>query len=699
MNLGNFFYLQLIVVSYANSIDIIREYFVFKNVSRVAGFSCGEVESDYQITKILNEADIGVSVNQLKSTTDVSRFLHTKYTKLGIFLDLQCWIANKDVIKLLDEASVYKMFDHLHQWLILANNMDSIIEYLNDTTFSIITDLVIAVSDDDNYTLYDVYNHCKRCGGLLNVTKLGSWTKDDGLKIVLETNIFHRRWNFHKMKIRTVGFVIDRPKDKNVREYLVERTNKRFDTWSQFGWSVMMHVEEMFNMSYVCFLYLKIYNQLPPEYFLFELYIIYNNLISPPVVELIRDTYTSSVVVLYSISCYFFSYSFEIIEVSHWSNDTNGPLIVGLKNGIYDILFYPSIITHSRLDDADVILQVWPLRTCFMFRTVPAIKVDINLLFRPFTANAWYLIILLTLIIIFTLWITMEPEKDVDPDYGITVFITIAALCQQGLPFLNKLFATRIAFLQTMIFGLLVYNYYSAAIVSSRLNVPLNKMNDSLYSLVNSKLKLSAFKNVYLDIVLQSTAPDIQYFAKHWNTIPNDKKFLSLDDGVQRITTPGYAYHADPMNAYPLIERVFDKEMICQLTEVQLVRPSLIPFWTTRNSPFQEISKIGVIRMYTAGIQRRESIRWNSRTPYCNKDKRYVSSVTIREATPIIFVLVIGIIVSVLICLIEIIIFRTLRRKQEETIRLQSQVDKYDRKIILLENTHKLQTRTLVTNA
>lgn len=46
MYVQNIFYLQLIVASYASNIDIIRDYFIFKNVPRVAGFSCGNIESE-----------------------------------------------------------------------------------------------------------------------------------------------------------------------------------------------------------------------------------------------------------------------------------------------------------------------------------------------------------------------------------------------------------------------------------------------------------------------------------------------------------------------------------------------------------------------------------------------------------------------------------------------------------------------------
>lgn len=99
------------------------------------------------------------------------------------------------------------MFDHLHQWLILGRNVNRIVKLINDETFSIITDVAIAVRKNDDYVLYDVYNHCKHCGGLMNITALGVWTEDNGLKITLCLNKFSRRWNYHKMNVKMAGIV------------------------------------------------------------------------------------------------------------------------------------------------------------------------------------------------------------------------------------------------------------------------------------------------------------------------------------------------------------------------------------------------------------------------------------------------------------------------------------------------------------
>lgn len=75
--------------------------------------------------------------------------------------------------------------------------------------------------------------------------------------------------------------------------------------------------------------------------------------------------------------------------------------------------------------------------------------------------------------------------------------------CQPGFPYFNDLSASRVALIQITVFGLLVYQYYSAAIVSARLNEPLHKMNDSLIALAHSGMKVAAEKNVYYNFLLR----------------------------------------------------------------------------------------------------------------------------------------------------------------------------------------------------
>ncbi|XP_078050387.1 ionotropic receptor 75a isoform X2 [Augochlora pura] len=594
-----FFGLQLIIASCAGNANLIRDYFVFKQINRVAGFSCGDPEDDFKTAKVLSDAGITVSLIRFGTNIDLLRFLWTEYGKLGVFLDLECSDKDDHISNIYDEASAQYLFEHLHHWLILeedGKNLTDTVQLLNESTFSVITNFMISIRNHDDYALYDVYNHCKHCGGSLIITEFGTWTNNTGLSANLLEGTFTRRWNYNQIKIGA------RPKDRDLITYLREPNVVPLDNWARFGFALTVHMAEMFN------------------------------------------------------------FTLDIIELDHWAkDDTNGPLMTGLKEREFDMGFYPSLITKERLTYADVALQVWPARTCFMFLTTPSLKNKLTIVFRPFEASVWCMVLALSILIIFTLWLIWKLDNN--SNNGETVIVLIAAICQQGLPFESKQFSGRIALLQTMIFGLLIYNCYSAAMVSSRLNIPLNKLNDSLYSLVKSKLKLSARKEIFLNVLIRSSNPEVQYFKKHWENIPDEKKFQELHDGITTIMSPGHAYHANPIDAYPVIERLFSKQMICQLTEIHLLRPSVFGIWFMRNGQFREISKIGLIRMTTAGIRNRQVHQWNSRKPFCEQDKHYVSSVSFLETASIIILLLIGIILSVIICMVENVVFRMFPEK------------------------------------
>lgn len=72
-----------------------------------------------------------------------------------------------------------------------------------------------------------------------------------------------------------------------------------------------------------------------------------------------------------------------------------------------------------------------------MFLTVPSLKVDMDIIFRPFARNVWYMILILIVAIILGLWIIFKLEEN-DSAYRSTILIIIAALCQQGLSINNS---------------------------------------------------------------------------------------------------------------------------------------------------------------------------------------------------------------------------------------------------------------------
>lgn len=100
------------------------------------------------------------------------------------------------------------MFDYSYNWLILGSNLNHSLQSLNESVFSIVTDFAILLPDpNSDYILYDVFNHCKMRGGILNVTRLGTWREDDGLTIFLNDSKIVRRRNYHGLQAKSAGIV------------------------------------------------------------------------------------------------------------------------------------------------------------------------------------------------------------------------------------------------------------------------------------------------------------------------------------------------------------------------------------------------------------------------------------------------------------------------------------------------------------
>ena len=63
--------------------------------------------------------------------------------------------------------------------------------------------------------------------------------------------------------------------------------------------------------------------------------------------------------------------------------------------------------------------------------------------------------------------------------------------------------------------------------------------------------------------------------------------------GIRRVQKEDFAYHTDVNNAYPLIERLFDNQQVCQLTMVYLIEPIDSNIMVAVNNSFTEMTKVG----------------------------------------------------------------------------------------------------------
>ncbi|XP_031780583.1 ionotropic receptor 75a-like [Nasonia vitripennis] len=471
---------------------------------------------------------------------------------------------------------------------------------LNDTEYGISTDLVVAVAEGANFSLYDAFNLCKYRGGKLNITQLGTWNNVTGFNITLTQSKFRRRANFHGMNLRMAGLVTSRPKDVPLEKYLQDYSTKQNDSMPKFTYAVWLHLSDYYN------------------------------------------------------------FTIQAKELTVWkATNRNGPMIKMLLERTAELGGSTGILTPERLSMIAPI-PAWPLRTCFMFRTTQAKHIKVNHFLRPLASATWYLIVVLiaTAVLVFAWVLVAEHISDKFERYSAAFLFTIGSVCQQGSDLQITHISCRIAFLQTMLFSLLIYNYYSASVVSARLSEPLEKINDSLNELAKTSLKFGAEPSLYFNFFIKRSDWEAQqFYYKRWIKVPENEQFMSPAIGIRRILQGDFAYHTDVNVAYPMIEKLFDNQQICQLTSVYLIRPTDSSIFVASNSSFVELIKVGVAKIRETGLRARLVKRWAAKTPECRTDILVIDPINIYEAAPAFLLLVFGMVLGITICSIERILF------------------------------------------
>lgn len=133
MHLLSIFFSQVfLIVAYAQTSLIIRDYFVYKKVTRVVGFSCGNMEGrrllffsfylscafffffltilfadDFLTLKLLTDAGMSTAIKPAGFQVNILRYLDTTRT-LGVFLDIRC--PNQNVSGIFNEVRILILF-------------------------------------------------------------------------------------------------------------------------------------------------------------------------------------------------------------------------------------------------------------------------------------------------------------------------------------------------------------------------------------------------------------------------------------------------------------------------------------------------------------------------------------------------------------------------------------------------------------
>ncbi|XP_026844116.1 ionotropic receptor 75a-like [Drosophila persimilis] len=326
----------------------------------------------------------------------------------------------------------------------------------------------------------------------------------------------------------------------------------------------------------------------------------------------------------------------------------------------------------NRFAEFDTIHQSWKFEAAFIYRFTPDLDThgkSGNFL-APFSKAVWFLI-LVSLIVFSVIWKCYA--LTIQSSWAESFLQSFAALCQQGLDPIPKDHSSRFVVITIFLFSLVIYNYYTSSVVGGLLSSS-DKGPATVDEITSSPLTIS-FEDIgyYKVLFRESKSPAVARLIKTKlsSSRPLGKipVFAHIEEAVPYIKSGGFAFHCEVVAAYPLIAELFDASEICDLREVSgLMEVELLNWILPKNSQYTELFKVAMCSARERGFVERLLRQRQIRKPTC-QSLYTVYPVTLSGALAAFFVLICGIIMSILMLIIEIIyVYVVFKRGQQFSI-------------------------------
>ncbi|KAK2583492.1 hypothetical protein KPH14_009455 [Odynerus spinipes] len=460
------------------------------------------------------------------------------------------------------------------------------------------TDVVVAISNQNGYEMYDVFNHCKYRGGSLNVTKYGMWTGSGNLSVYLTASKLIRRGDLHGLRLKIAGVIQYRPKNMRLVDYMKDINTRSLESMHKFVYAMILHIGDLFN------------------------------------------------------------FSVHAGEIYYWDrNSIHGRMFELLKENYIDMASNPRVMVSERLEFASLIGAAWPVRPCFMLLSTPTKKIKLDLFLKPFTTGTWdtYALFMIISMIIVALILKRENVKS-EEGFGAIVLTIGAYLFPKSL--VGRIAVVQILLFSWMMYNYYSCSIVSARLSEpfDKIEDSVAVLADT-----HMRIAAEAVPYLNYLLKKWNWESDY-FRKKRWDPLPQSKRYLPIEEGIKQVGQGILAYHTDPNTAYPYIEKMFDSSQICQLTEIHLFKESVMGMYSSHNAQFLEIARVGLIKMQSSGLRSRQVKYWSSKKPQCQQDALSTRSITIYETAPAFILLTFGIIISSGICLAENIYFHRFTR-------------------------------------
>nr|WVD93711.1 ionotropic receptor 75e [Graphosoma rubrolineatum] len=570
----------------------ISSFFKNKYVGSVTLVACSEKDLIQEPLEVNSKHETGILMGLKGNISSLHPTFDSRHYRTGVYFDFSCDIS-KQVFRKMSREQLFNMSFTI---LILSDDYNETIEYLEHSTISFDSDVTLAVG----YCLYDLYRtHVSKpltsnmvgTYDTMTITYVKRDKRNDLKGITINTGI-----------VWTRGFPLNITPE-GIEKFLDFNHEPEEEFLSRYGFAIHKILEDGYNFR----MNISIYDDWG-----------------------------------------YFNEKLKIFDRG---------MFHGLSLGDIDLGTAISRIYGQRLDVSFYFPPFLRFRTCFIFKH-PSRLGKFTALVKPLSLGSWVCVLTIVALSGFILWfIKSFDTADIPPnehDLGASLLSSLGTLCQQGLSNDSLRLPVRVLYIFLLIASLVIYMFYGAAVVGFLL-LPSPKTIDTVEKLIASPItsyaENLAYHRTYFHGNFSEKAAKAYVAIKEKKT--EKERWIELMNGIQKVKQGGAALYTQDTNLYRAIENSFSNSDICSLAEIEIVS-----LWVStvirKKSPYRELLCQGMILIHENGLLNRAMKNWQAQRPTCFAQNE--SPTVSLEATMIAHIIyILGLSLSLVLIAFEII--------------------------------------------
>ncbi|XP_021710131.1 glutamate [NMDA] receptor subunit 1 [Aedes aegypti] len=567
----------------AINFDLFKDFLRWQHLKFVTVFHCLDQSDD-----VLNlYHKIGRSYSEKVHFEDISYFteatwnhkhvMRYDYNNLGVSVDLDCPATEK----LFEVVSNNEYFNASYYWLMFANgSLEESACLLGKQNLNIDAKVTLVVDQrvqHNVFDVYDVFSPAIKRGAALNTTLMGNWSHEGGFTITVNQTEYERRIDFAGISLKTAVLTLDQLHHATLMQLLTKQGTIRSYSLHRLGYRFLEFLLEKHN------------------------------------------------------------FSVQFIRINDWGfTSTDGYSSFGLVGQMgakkVDFLINSLAYQPERVGVMDYTITIGVSKMLIVFRH-PQKNEGRYFFLKPFRAELWIAIIGLnvvaTLVVCMTYRSKSIKEYD-DPrsndDRRLAWLTVFGILFQQGTSSTVSFSSTRITLISTLVFSILISQFYSAYIVGYLLIVPPKTMN-TVQHLIDSDFRVLVENLGYNIDFLNRTTDPVVLELYHRKILNGEDNFVNITQGLELVKRGGFAFQCDTAYAYPLMKESFTDKEVCDIQEIMYnrLRPLNLPL--RKGSQFKQLFRITLRKVMETGNGAYQNKYFFSKKLIC--DKNYIKTVSV----------------------------------------------------------------------